>query len=240
MKIFVMTDVHANLPALNAALAVMNKEGYDIIFHTGDAIAIGPYPAECLDLMLNTPQMQFLMGNHDAWYVHGLPKPIPDSIGAGEVQHQHWTHAQIPASLKTTVSRWPYALEQEFEGVRATSLHYSLSADKRDHISAIRDPNIVDLDTIFEPYHTELLFYGHSHSFSDIQGRARYINPGSLGCYNEPIARFTAVELQNGTYSLQHRGVPYDDRELGEAFVERQVPDRAFINQTFLGGRLSF
>jgi len=54
MKIVVITDTHANLPALEALLKAVRTEGYDAIFHTGDAIAIGPYPAECLDLLLNT------------------------------------------------------------------------------------------------------------------------------------------------------------------------------------------
>jgi protein phosphatase len=53
MKIAVMTDVHANLPALAAALDAIRREGCEALFHTGDAIGIGPYPAECLDLLLN-------------------------------------------------------------------------------------------------------------------------------------------------------------------------------------------
>jgi hypothetical protein len=54
-KIAVMTDVHANLPALQAALSTIEQEGYDLLVHTGDAIAIGPYPAETLDVLLSTP-----------------------------------------------------------------------------------------------------------------------------------------------------------------------------------------
>ena len=45
MRIAVMTDSHANLPALRTALKAIRKEGCDAVFHTGDAIAIGPYPA---------------------------------------------------------------------------------------------------------------------------------------------------------------------------------------------------
>ena len=41
MRIVVLTDVHGNLPALGAALAVIRGEGYDAIVHTGDAVGIG-------------------------------------------------------------------------------------------------------------------------------------------------------------------------------------------------------
>ena len=51
MKIAVLTDVHGNLPALQATLRGIRREGCDAIFHTGDSIGIGPYPAECLDLI---------------------------------------------------------------------------------------------------------------------------------------------------------------------------------------------
>jgi predicted phosphodiesterase len=78
MKIIVMTDAHANLPALQAALAAIQAEGYDQLVHTGDAIAIGPYPAESLDLLLATPNIRFTKGNHDQWFAEGLPNPIPD------------------------------------------------------------------------------------------------------------------------------------------------------------------
>ncbi len=74
MKIAVITDVHANLPALWAVLAATRQERCDLIVHTGDAIGIGPFPAECLELLLETPHMICLMGNHDAWLVDGLPK----------------------------------------------------------------------------------------------------------------------------------------------------------------------
>ncbi len=46
------SNAHANLPALEAALAALDAEGCEFVVHTGDAIGIGPHPAECLDLLL--------------------------------------------------------------------------------------------------------------------------------------------------------------------------------------------
>lgn len=53
MKLAVLTDVHANLPALRAALRALEQEGFDLLVHLGDAIAIGPFPSECLELLLS-------------------------------------------------------------------------------------------------------------------------------------------------------------------------------------------
>jgi predicted phosphodiesterase len=42
MRIVVITDLHANLPALQALLQAIRTHDYDALYHTGDAIAIGP------------------------------------------------------------------------------------------------------------------------------------------------------------------------------------------------------
>jgi len=99
MKIAVLTDVHGNLPALQAALCEIQHEGCDAIYHTGDAIGIGPYPAECMELLLNTPRIRLIAGNHDHWFSSGLPEPQPAWMSDGEVRHQQWTHSCLDPSL---------------------------------------------------------------------------------------------------------------------------------------------
>ena len=74
MKIVVFTDTHANLPALKALAVEIRREGYDAAFHTGDAVGIGPWPAETIDLLGEIPRLSLLTGNHDAWLCCGLQK----------------------------------------------------------------------------------------------------------------------------------------------------------------------
>ena len=103
-RVAVCTDAHANLPALRAALTAIDRLGVDAIYHTGDLIGIGPYPAECLDLLLRRADARCLMGNHDAWFAFGLPAPRPPWMSEGEWEHQQWVHAQLDASLRATVA----------------------------------------------------------------------------------------------------------------------------------------
>jgi hypothetical protein len=98
---------------------------------------------------------------------------------------------------------------------------------------------VSDLDRLFGGFVSELIFFGHDHSSCDLQGRARYVNPGSLGCHTRAVARYCVAEFHEGTFTIAHRAVPYDDAELQRAFEERQVPEREFINQAFFGGRFS-
>lgn len=239
-KIIVMTDLHANLPALQATLRSLDQEGYDLLVHTGDAISIGPHPAECLNILLSLPGSIFVRGNHDAYFADGLPSPQPSWMSDGEVQHQHWTHAQLGEDHRRAVQGWPYFHSTTADDVRITFLHYGLDSSGRDFLPILRQPREIDLDQMFVGYGSVLIAYGHHHSFSDIQGAARYINPGSLGCAPAAMARYSIVTCDHGRYNVAHRSVPYEDDHLRDAFVRRNVPEREFIDKAFFGNRLAF
>jgi predicted phosphodiesterase len=235
-RIAVITDAHANLPALDAALAAIGRAGCDAIYHTGDAIGIGPYPAECLDRLLNTPNMHLIMGNHDAWFAHGLPTPQPAWMSDGEVEHQRWTHAQIDPARRATVAAWPYRRREEIGGVHVAFQHYALDASGCNFGRFVAQPTAADLDPLFPDDGSAVIFYGHNHNPSDVEGRARYVNPGALGCSPAPIARYALLEGDSsGSYHLRHEAAPYDEGPLLHAFEERRVPERDFILRAFFG-----
>lgn len=234
MKIIVLTDIHANLPALQAALQAIRREGYDELFHVGDAIAIGPHPGECMALLRALPAAHFIMGNHDAYFA----KRLPAWMEAGELAHQHWTHAQLAPDLRAEMAQWPYQLHMTFAGWHTYFAHYALDASGQNWLPIVKAPTVADLDAMFAPVDADLIFYGHHHPFADVVGRVRTINPGSLGCCRTAVARFTVVDFQPSGYRVQHRAVAYDDAPLVAAFKARQVPERAFLNKAFFGGRL--
>lgn len=234
--IAVLSDAHANLPALRAALDAIEREGCDGLYHTGDAIGIGPFPSESLELLLGTTGMQLLMGNHDAWFAHGLPDLPLASMSAGEVTHRQWTHAQLAPSLRPVVATWPYALHIAFGDTTVTFAHYGLDRTGRDFAAIVQNPRPVDLDRLFAGETSRLICYGHHHPPDDQQGRARYINPGALGCSTDGLARYALLEFDGrGGAAVRHRAVPYDVETVFRAFEERQVPERETIRRIFFG-----
>jgi predicted phosphodiesterase len=236
-RLAILTDAHANLPALSAALAAITRQGCDAVFHLGDSIAIGPQPAECVALLLSTPGARCLMGNHESYLVDGLPQPRPDWMSEGEVEHQMWTHGQIDAAQRRAIAGWPYAVHAELDGMRAVLAHYALDATGRDFQPSVRAPAATDLDRLFAEVDADIVFYGHDHRAGERLGRVRYVSPGSLGCYQEPLARYCLATFGRGQCDVEMRAVPYDDEPLFRAFEERRVPERAFLYRAFFGGR---
>lgn len=237
MKLIIFTDTHANLPALQAVLGVAVREGYDEIIHTGDALCIGPQPSECLDLLLRTPRLTCLMGNHDYYFAHGIPTPPPAWMSLPELQHKQWTYAQISPALRRDVAAWQWTAHREVAGERLAFLHYALRRNGIGFRRIIHQPTADELDQLFEGVPGEVIFYGHHHPSDDQRGRARYINPGSLGCHRHAVARFAVAEAVGGTCRITLRQVPYDDTSLFQAFGQRNIPEAAFMQKVFFGGR---
>ncbi|MEJ7812758.1 MAG: metallophosphoesterase family protein [Gemmatimonadaceae bacterium] len=239
IRIAVITDAHANLPALRTALAAIDDIGVDALYHTGDLVAIGPHPAECAELLLRRPHTHFVMGNHDDWFAFGLPTPRPEWMTEGEWEHQRWTHARLPATLRQTVSLWPDSVQLDLGGTLIRFVHYARKPGGAFHGAPTPLTSGARADELFGPSKARVLFYGHNHDRSDLVGlTTRYVNPGSLGCSREAVARFAIVESRPGArYALTLHAEPYDPAALLSDFDTRYVPERDFIRRTFMPQR---
>lgn len=229
-QIAVMTDVHANLPALETALAAIRDLECDSIVHTGDAVGIGPYPRETLERLLAEESLRLVMGNHDWWYANGLP----EAMSEGEATHQRWVHGQLGSELKSTVASWPWLIQEPYGCFRVAFMHYGLRQEGAGFVEIAKQPTSETLDTVFRDVTADLVFYGHHHPVAEHTGRARYINPGSLGCFIVPEARFAILEIEpDGSFQITKHAIPYDWTDYFRQMDLREVPERRFIRTTF-------
>ena len=78
MKIAILSDIHANLEALQRALEYLNENKVDKIYCLGDVVGYGPNPNECVDLVRDNCEV-ILMGNHDYAVLY---EPTKFNVGA--------------------------------------------------------------------------------------------------------------------------------------------------------------
>lgn len=235
MRLAVITDAHGNLPALQTALAAVDRFGVDLLVHTGDAIGIGPYPRECAELLTARPSTYCLMGNHDEWYAFGLPEPRPEWMGVGEWEHQQWTHAALGDALRPTVAAWPYSTRFDCAAGPIELLHFPRNP-AGDFLTPSAAPKTGEAADGLFGGGARFIFYGHTHEPADLVGATtRYINPGSLGCAPKPVARIAFLVLHSAEqWDLSSSAIPYDPAELSSEFDKREVPERDFIRRVFM------
>src|SRR5438045_8311754 len=77
MRLAVLSDIHGNILAFEAALRDLRQQGgADKMWILGDLCAFGPRPLECLQLIRDLPQAEVISGNTDRYLVTGERPPI--------------------------------------------------------------------------------------------------------------------------------------------------------------------
>lgn len=232
-RIAIFADLHANLPALEAILKKIDKLGADEIISLGDNIAIGPHPAECVDLLMGR-NIQSVMGNHEEYFLKGLDKGRPEYIGEGEQTHQLWTHQRLNGDHWSYLSSLPYSMERKAEELTIGFSHSPYKKSSRfTDFTNLWNTSPADIEESFSNSGCDIICFGHSHVPLDTTLHRRFINPGSVSCHKWSYARFSLLEIEGARLTATHCQVPYDKEGLMPDFERLQVPERENIVKIF-------
>src|SRR4029077_14973344 len=91
MRVAVISDIHANLHALEAVLASIEEEAPDEIWCLGDVVGYGPRPNECADVVRERSTI-VLVGNHD---LAAIGKLDTAEFGPLAAESAHWTERAL-------------------------------------------------------------------------------------------------------------------------------------------------
>ena len=231
MRVAVISDIHANLHALEAVAEAIDTEAPDAVWCLGDLVGYGPMPSECCSWASERARI-CLAGNHDLGALDELDLGdfSPDAAAAAR-----WTRQALTADARSFLER--LAPSARSDGValfhaspRDPVWEYVLSWEAaRD---AIRDSG------------SELTLVGHSHiplaivdgrgaigghaaggTEVDLIGGRWLLNPGSVGQPRDgdPQAAWLLLDLE--TRHASFRRVPYDVERTQAEIRERGLPD---------------
>ena len=123
MRTAVISDIHANLEALQAVLDHIDTQNVDRIICLGDILGYGPSPVECVDLVAERCEWS-LMGNHDFGVLYE-----PTNFNVAAEQAAYWSREQFDLESDNGMSakRWEFlsrlrvrVLEDDFLCVHGT------------------------------------------------------------------------------------------------------------------------
>lgn len=101
VKRALISDIHANLEALDAVLADIDAQGVDDILCLGDIVGYGPNPGECLERVMQRCRTSIL-GNHDQAVLFD-----PDGFNAMALRAVYWTRDTLEQHRdREAADRW--------------------------------------------------------------------------------------------------------------------------------------
>src|SRR5262245_15456201 len=167
MRVAVISDVHGNVPALEAALAAAEAAEPDLIVFGGDLVW-GPLPRETLERILTVERARFVRGDAD--------RDVVDR--AGDVSE--WCAEQLTAEHLAFLAGQPETLPVEIDGLGATLFCHGSPRSDRDRITVgSADEKVLPW---LEGVEESVIVCGHTHAQFDRRfGPWRVANPGGCG-----------------------------------------------------------
>lgn len=239
MKIGVFTDIHNNLPALEAILQKLEQEGCEAFLCPGDIIGIGPEPEETVKRVMGIPNLTAVAGNHDRYLWEGLPTVFPNEehMEQGEVELHKWEHGLLSQKSEAFLRSLPLRADLTFSGVSIAVLHYCMNEQNR-YVNYTPVPTDEDCGRIFADETAKVVLYGHNHRPAVNRYRGTlYVNCGSLGCpaQDRNIARGGILTLEDGQADFQAVTVTYEVEQVLSRITQLNYPDSQIIKAVFYG-----
>lgn len=235
MRILLLSDIHANLAALDAVIQAAGE--FDQLWCLGDTIGYGPEPNACIE-RLREFNLTCLAGNHD-WAVIG--KTSLDDFSRDARDAIWWTRERLAAANVNWLETLPTMLVVAEHGI--TLVHGS----PRDPIwEYIVTPEVAGqcLEMIGTPIclfghtHVPMLFRKPTYGLGIVREELTvntpisltldrmFINPGSVGQPrdDDPRAAFAILDLEKMTLTYQR--VRYDVAVTQRLMKQAQLPSR--------------
>lgn len=234
MRILVISDIHANLTALEAVLD--EAEGYETVWCLGDLVGYGPDPNECVARVQALPGLTCLTGNHDQAALGNLDIR---SFNPEARRALTWTQQALTDEARAYLAGRP---AQTFDG-EFSLVHASLRQPLWEYISDVETAS-QNFPLLKTPYalvghtHVPVVFRDSSNGAGcdqvsipsgfpfSMDGQRLILNPGSVGQprdYN-PWAAYALLDQDARTWQ-PHR-TPYDVRAVQARMQRAGLPIR--------------
>jgi putative phosphoesterase len=224
VKIGIISDIHANLEALEVALRRLDSEKVDRIYCLGDIVGYGANPNECVEKVRALCHAT-VMGNHDDALIGRTSAHYFNSYARAALD---WTARVITDENLAFLKSLP--LTRQEDGlflVHATpydpaAWNYILHPEEAEvHFGALSPKNVA--------------FIGHSHvpvRFDDGAGRS-IVNVGSVGQPRDrdPRACCAVYDTESGTLQWLREVYPVQEaaRKIRTANLPEFLAARLFI-----------
>jgi putative phosphoesterase len=229
MKIAVLSDIHANYPALLAVSDHISKWQPDLVFMAGDIVNRGPRPLECLNFVLDkqkTEDWRVIRGNHEDYVLfHDSPEAPDSGVEFELLRSSNWTYRKLNADV-STLEKLPFKSCVKLPD--AGEFRVAHASMRSNRVGIFPFTSDEELQQLIEPP-PAVFCVGHTHrplirKLND----TLVVNAGSAGLPFDGDNRvsYTQVTWHRENWQAKIIRLPYD---MGQA--ERDFFDTGFIQE---------
>jgi putative phosphoesterase len=237
MRIAVLSDIHGNLPALDAVVADVARRGVDHVVNLGDHVSGPLMPAETAQFLMQQPWTQ-IAGNHDRALATRDPMDL--------IPSDAYAHAQLGRQALDWLSGLPAKVPLDEAGLLLT--HGTSRRDTECLLETIENGAArlaapAEIEVRLGEAQAEVVLCGHSHIPRSVRTPSGQlsVNPGSVGMQayehddpeyhimqtGSPDARYAVIEQRGTAWSAALISVPYDASRVAALAHKNGRPDWA-------------
>ena len=228
MRILVLSDIHANWPALQAVA----EEPHDLCLFLGDLVDYALEPSPCLEWVRRNCAYA-VRGNHDHGAAHdvhvngragfkfltGMTRPLTrERLSSEELRYL----GRLPVSQMTTIEQTRFLL---------------VHASPRDPLDEYSPPDPEFWSRRLANIDTDVVCVGHTHHPYVIEAEGKLIlNPGSVGQPRDGDPRASYAVIEDGQVELKRVDYPIEEtiRVIEESSLPGQV--KAMLAEVYRRG----
>jgi predicted phosphodiesterase len=237
MKYGLISDIHGNLPALEAVLADLDERAdVDAIYHLGDLVGYAPWPSEVVALLLERG-ITGIAGNYDSTvatdYPHcGCKAETPHQEELSHLSYE-WTREHVSPETKRFLGTLPFRMDLRPNGGHKSRpqlilVHGTPTLNTLYWTEDRPDSFCAQMAKAAGAREGDLIAFGHTHRpWHRAVENVHFLNTGSVGKPKDGDWRagYVLVEADEEIGAVEFVRVEYDLERAVESILSSDLPD---------------
>jgi predicted phosphodiesterase len=249
MRYALLSDVHANLPALQAVLADIDQRGATIgaTYHLGDLVGYAPWPDESVAL-LRAREITGVSGNYDSTvathYKHCGCKYEDAHQEALSHESYAWTLGHTSEETQAYLGTLPFRIDLRpvgghVAGPTVTLVHGTPTLNTVYWTADRPDSFCVKMAQLAGARAGDVIAFGHTHRpWHRVVAGVHFVNTGSVGRPKDGDWRagYVLLDVADGSVGVEVARIEYDLERAMSGILASELPDE-FAEYLRTGGR---
>ena len=236
MRYALISDVHANLPALEAVLAdVAARPGVDAIFHLGDLVGYAPWPNEVV-ARIAAEGIAGVCGNYDSTVALGAPHcgcRYEDPVQEAQSHESYaWTRAHVSERTRGFLGALPFRIDLRpggghAPGPKVVLVHGTPTLNTLYWTEDRDDAFCLKMAEHAGARPGDVVCFGHTHRpWTRVVDGIRFVNTGSVGRPKDGDWRagYVLLDVDGTASAVEFVRVEYDVEMAMEAIRASTLP----------------